>query len=124
MVRWREARRRPALPKLRKRWLATGPAPAPHPRSGARLTAEDRRHIWIGTPVPSGTGPWPDVVDGTPAKNYSLRRPALYFTQEAITDVISSLRSWPISWSDESLRCRVASGSSSARRRAMAIGAL
>jgi hypothetical protein len=36
------------LPKLRKRWLATGPAPAPHRRSGARLTAEDRRHIWIG----------------------------------------------------------------------------
>ena len=36
------------LPKLRKRWPSTGPAPAPHPRSGARLTAEDRRHIWIG----------------------------------------------------------------------------
>jgi hypothetical protein len=36
------------LPKLRKRWLATGPAPAPYLRSGARLTAEDRHHIWIG----------------------------------------------------------------------------
>jgi hypothetical protein len=36
------------LPKLRKRWPGTGPALAPHPRSGARLTAEDRRHIWIG----------------------------------------------------------------------------
>jgi hypothetical protein len=36
------------LPKLRKRWLATGPGLAPQPRSGARLTAEDCRHIWIG----------------------------------------------------------------------------
>lgn len=26
-------------------------------------------------------------------------------------DVISSLRSWPMSWSDESLTCRVAFGS-------------
>jgi hypothetical protein len=37
-----------ALPKLRKRWCSAGPAPAPQPRSGARLTAEERRHIWIG----------------------------------------------------------------------------
>jgi hypothetical protein len=36
------------LPKLRKRWFSTGPAPSPRPRSGARLTAEDRHHIWIG----------------------------------------------------------------------------
>jgi len=36
------------LPKLRKRWLSTGPTPTPHPRSGARLTAKDRRQIWYG----------------------------------------------------------------------------
>lgn len=36
------------LPKLRRRWPSTGPTPTPHPRSGARLTAGDRRHIWIG----------------------------------------------------------------------------
>jgi hypothetical protein len=36
------------LPKLRKRWTGTGPGPAPHPRSAARLTAEDRHHIWLG----------------------------------------------------------------------------
>jgi hypothetical protein len=36
------------LPKLRQRWLPAGAAPSPHSRSGVRLTAEDRRHIWIG----------------------------------------------------------------------------
>jgi hypothetical protein len=36
------------LPKLRKRWLATGPASTPRSRPRARLSAEERRHIWNG----------------------------------------------------------------------------
>lgn len=36
------------LPKLRQRWLATGPASTPHAHTGARLSAEERRHIWNG----------------------------------------------------------------------------
>jgi hypothetical protein len=36
------------LPKLRKRWLATGPASVPRARPGTRLSAEERRHIWNG----------------------------------------------------------------------------
>jgi len=34
------------LPKLRKRWLATGPASTPRSGPRARLSAEERRHIW------------------------------------------------------------------------------
>jgi hypothetical protein len=36
------------LPKLRQRWLSTGSASTPHARPGARLSAEERRHIWNG----------------------------------------------------------------------------
>jgi hypothetical protein len=36
------------LPKLRKRWLATGPTPTSRARPGARLSADERRHIWNG----------------------------------------------------------------------------
>jgi len=36
------------LPKLRQRWLSTGSASTPHSRPGARLSAEERRHIWNG----------------------------------------------------------------------------
>ena len=36
------------LPKLRQRWLSTGPASTPHARPGGRLSAEERRHIWKG----------------------------------------------------------------------------
>jgi relaxase-like protein len=35
------------LPKLRQRWLSTGRASTPHARPGVRLSAEERRHIWI-----------------------------------------------------------------------------
>ena len=36
------------LPKLRQRWLSVGPASIPHERPSARLSAEERRHIWNG----------------------------------------------------------------------------
>ncbi len=37
-----------ALPKLRKRWPATGPEPMRRVRPGVRLTAGERRAIWDG----------------------------------------------------------------------------
>src|SRR5215468_5222556 len=40
-----------------------------------------------------------------------LCRLALYFMPEAMTEVISSIRSWPTKCSDDSLTCRVAFGS-------------
>lgn len=36
------------LSKLRQRWLSTGSASIPHAGPGARLSAEERRHIWNG----------------------------------------------------------------------------
>jgi hypothetical protein len=36
------------LPKLRQRWLSTGPTSTPHARPDARLSADERRHIWNG----------------------------------------------------------------------------
>jgi hypothetical protein len=36
------------LPKLRQRWLSTGPTSTPYARPGTRLSAEERRHIWNG----------------------------------------------------------------------------
>ena len=36
------------LPKLRQRWLAAGSAATSPTRLGARLSAEERRHIWSG----------------------------------------------------------------------------
>jgi hypothetical protein len=36
------------LPKLRQRWLATGPTSTPHALPGARLNAEERRDLWSG----------------------------------------------------------------------------
>jgi hypothetical protein len=36
------------LPKLRQRRLSTGPTSTSHARPGARLSAEERRHIWNG----------------------------------------------------------------------------
>jgi hypothetical protein len=43
------------LPKLRRRWLSTGSASTPHARPGARLSAEERRHIWYDA---SNTAAW------------------------------------------------------------------
>ena len=34
------------LPKLRRRWVSTGPTSRPHACPGAWLSAEERRHIW------------------------------------------------------------------------------
>jgi MobA/VirD2-like, nuclease domain len=34
------------LPKLRQRWLSRGPTSTTHARPGARLSDEERRHIW------------------------------------------------------------------------------
>jgi hypothetical protein len=36
------------LPKLRQRWLSAGPTSTTHARRGARLSDEERRHIWSG----------------------------------------------------------------------------
>ena len=36
------------LPKLRQRWLSTGPTSATYARPGVRLSAEERCHIWDG----------------------------------------------------------------------------
>ena len=36
------------LPKLRQRWPSKGPASTTHARPGARLSDEERRHIWDG----------------------------------------------------------------------------
>jgi hypothetical protein len=35
-------------PKLRQRWLSTGPTSTTHARLGARLSAEERCHLWNG----------------------------------------------------------------------------
>jgi len=43
------------LPKLRQRWLSIGPASTQYARPGARLSGEDRRHIWDGA---SNTAAW------------------------------------------------------------------
>jgi hypothetical protein len=54
------------LPKLRERWLAMGPASTRRVRPGARLSAEERRHVWNGQailppepPARSGRAPSP-----------------------------------------------------------------
>jgi hypothetical protein len=91
-------------------------APAQATGTGARFASLSGSSAGGGDGVRAGLD-----LDGAVAAT-SVRWPP-GISREAITDTISVLRSAPTSCPDESLTCRVASGSSRARRRAKAIGA-
>jgi hypothetical protein len=99
--------------------------PVPLHRADRVLGVQDQP----GQPVPpQGLVPsWAKLVRSLPGVDVALAAfsvknypplAARYYMWAASTDMISPLRSWPISCPEESPMCRVASGSSRARPRA------